>query len=239
MDPVALVLLKLEEEPAQVIGMHQEVRVVKGETVFEVEQISQDRDADNRSMQRMLPLRFLGCIGEMQRADSAGRQAAKHFAENQFSSFRRDVLKDDHRVEEIKFSFERLQVIDRFGQRHIPEAEFLTIPLRFPEHGVRDIDAGHAFDATGERERQPADAATEIERARRREVRIEMLPDDFKQQVDVALAGFEKFAPRVAFNRRRAETRVRQHSIIGIDLAELPPILVCISHIVGLNRSKV
>src|SRR5688572_25392647 len=123
-------------------------------------------------MEIMFPTRLFGCISEMQRADSAGSQPAKHFAENLFPPSRRDVLKDDHGMEEIKFSVEGLQIIDRFGQRNIPHVEFLTIPLRFFEHGVRDVDSGHMPDTAGEREGQSSDAAAEVERSRRSKIRI-------------------------------------------------------------------
>jgi hypothetical protein len=98
-----------------------------------------------------------------------------------------------------------------------------TIPPRLVQHGRRRIDADNGGAGAGERNRQAADAAAEIERPANPQVAADELAHRGQRFADLALAILEERRAGRFVDCRGAKLRLGQHTIVGIETPECLP----------------
>ena len=102
MDPMASMLMQMEDQPIHVVAVHLHKGVSEGTALYKIDKAVGGRNDLAKSVYQSYPPGDATRIGEMKRADSVVGQASKHLTENHFTAPRRDVLEHDERMKEIE-----------------------------------------------------------------------------------------------------------------------------------------
>lgn len=210
----------LEQDKDVIQGIEEHVNCRAG-------QLSALQQVGKRVDNREAPTHRAGCAlrkrgfageGEVESTEASRLQLTDEQADEILAPARGDVLQDDDGMDEIEAR--RSDRVQLTGWHEVDIVNLLPggIPGRFPQHGRRDIDGNEVSRVTGERNCDTAHTATKIERVERVEVRAKSLPEDAQDMIHVLLPAGEKRGQGRIIQCIAAVLRVREHSIVGINI---------------------
>ena len=107
---------------------------------------------------------FLASVGHVNGAVTAFAQQAKHRGDKGEPTSWLDVLQHDEAIDERKCSLFMGKLFKVLAETDVADTQRLAACTGLVEHRLRYVDTGNGFKVPGERNRESADTATEVER---------------------------------------------------------------------------